>query len=203
MTANASADDYESPDSTHPSAADPQVLEALLREYWAPLVAYAERLLADRSAAEDVVQRGFVRLWQREQRLPPATEVRPFLYRMVRNLVANEWRRSANHERLNELLSCDEGVRMAQSSHELLEAAELERAIELAIESLPPRRREVFVLSRYHGLGNAQIADVLGVSPQTVANQLVGALRTLREVLRDRLDAVPPPRLRIVRTEGE
>jgi DNA-directed RNA polymerase specialized sigma24 family protein len=55
------------------------------------------------------------------------------------------------------------------------------------------------VLSRYHGLANADIADVLSVSMQTVANQLVNALRDLRAMLGTRLgDAAYPP-LKIVR----
>lgn len=181
-----------------PTAADPQVLEALLREYWKPLVAYAERLLGDHASAEDVVQRGFVRLWQRGHSLPPNAEIRPFLYGMVRNLVANEWRRAANFARWQESVVPDEECEPSRCSHALLEAADLEQAIELAVESLPPRRREVFVLSRYHGLTNAQVADMLGVSPQTVANQLVSALRSLRELLQYRLDDSPVAHLRIV-----
>jgi RNA polymerase sigma-70 factor (ECF subfamily) len=179
------------------------VLDALLREYWRPLVAYAERLLGDRAGAEEVVQRGFVRLWEREHQLPAGDAVRPFLYHMIRNLVANEWRRSATHARWLESAMDDELPPAPITALDALEAAELERAIEVAVESLPPRRREVFTLSRYHHLSNAQIADVLGVSVQTVANQLVSALRTLRELLRDRLDDSPPPQLRIVRDERD
>lgn len=174
-----------------------------MREYWKPLVAYAKRLLGDHASAEEVVQRGFVRLWHQEYRLPPHDEMRPFLYRMVRNLVANEWRRAANFARWQESAAHDDDADASPCSHALLEAAELEQAIHLAVESLPPRRREVFVLSRYHGLTNAQVADVLGVSPQTVANQLVSALRTLRELLRHRLDDSPGAHLRIVRDSDE
>jgi len=122
---------------------------------------------------------------------------------MVRNLVVNEWRRSANLARWQEAASHEEEYAPSRCSHARLEAAELERAIELAVESLPPRRREVFVLSRYHGLNNAQVAEVLGVSPQTVANQLVSALRTLRELLQHRLDDVPASHLRIVRSADQ
>lgn len=179
------------------------MLDELLREYWRPLVAYAERLLGDRASAEEVVQRGFVRLWERDHQLPAGDAVRPFLYHMVRNLVANEWRRSANRMRWLESAMDDEPPSAPISGLEVLEAAELERAIETAVESLPPRRREIFTLSRYHHLSNAQIADVLGVSVQTVANQLVSALRTLRELLRDRLDGEASPQLRIVREEGQ
>jgi RNA polymerase sigma-70 factor (ECF subfamily) len=55
--------------------------------------------------------------------------------------------------------------------------------VESAITALPERRREIFVLSRYHGLSYREIAEVLEISPQTVANQLSAALATLRESL--------------------
>ncbi|MEP7380743.1 MAG: RNA polymerase sigma-70 factor [Gemmatimonadota bacterium] len=203
MPRRPNAADSATPQPHPSSAADPQLLEELLRDYWKPLVAYAERLLGDHAAAEDVVQRGFVRLWQREYQLPPHDEMRPFLYRMVRNLVANEWRRAANLARWQEEAAHQEEYEPSHCSHSLLEAAELERAIELAVETLPPRRREAFVLSRYHGLSNTQVAEVLGVSPQTVANQLVSSLRTLRELLRNRLDDAPAAHLRIVRSADQ
>jgi RNA polymerase sigma-70 factor (ECF subfamily) len=80
-----------------------------------------------------------------------------------------------------------------------IEEDELAAALAAAVERLPARRREVFVLSRYHAMTNAQIAGVLSIAPQTVANQLVSALRELRVMLGPYLDERPVPNLRIVR----
>ncbi len=175
------------------------MLDALLRQYWRSLVAYATRLLRDDAAAEEVVQRAFVRLWERDHQLPGGEEVRPFLYHMVRNLAANEWRRAASQSRWMEAVQREGAPVNAPGADTLYETEELAAKIEAAIETLPERRREVFVLSRYHGLTNAQIAEVLGISPQTVANQLVSALRTLRECLRESAERPQGPHLRIVR----
>jgi RNA polymerase sigma-70 factor (ECF subfamily) len=175
-----------------------EALERALAEYWRPLVAYARRLLGDASAAEDVVQRAFVRLWERDHALPEGEALRPFLYRVVRNLVLNEWRRDGIRERwLAESSTEAEEVVLGPDRH--LELLELQEAIDAAVESLPARRREIFVLSRFHGLTNAQIAEVLELSSQTIANQLVSALRTLRVLLRPHLGAADAPMLQIVR----
>ncbi|HEU4586792.1 MAG TPA: sigma-70 family RNA polymerase sigma factor [Gemmatimonadaceae bacterium] len=176
---------------------DADALDDLLRQFWRPLVAYASRLLDDTEAAEDVVQRAFVRLWEYGHSVPTGDEVRPFLYRIVRNLASNEWRRRETRR------SWLEGESMlhpppAMPSQEL-EEDELAAALTAAVERLPARRREVFVLSRYHALTNAQIAEVLSIAPQTVANQLVSALRELRVMLGPYLDERPVPTLRIVR----
>ena len=176
---------------------DADMLDGLLRQFWRPLVAYASRLLDDTEAAEDVVQRAFVRLWEHGHAIPTGDEVRPFLYRMVRNLASNEWRRRQTQR------SWLDGESMLHPHHAMpsqdVEEDELAAALAAAVERLPARRREVFVLSRYHALTNAQIAEVLSIAPQTVANQLVSALRELRVMLEPYLDERPVPTLRIVR----
>ena len=60
---------------------------------------------------------------------------------------------------------------------------ELQAAIARAMDGLPPRCREVFELSRLHGLKYAEIAQVLGVTVKAVEAQMARALRTMREEL--------------------
>ena len=70
-----------------------------------------------------------------------------------------------------------------------LELSELERAAAAAVASLPERRGEVFRLAREQALSYAEIADVMGLSVQTVANHMSLALSDLRAALRPHLDA--------------
>jgi len=56
-------------------------------------------------------------------------------------------------------------------------------AIERAIAQLPARRREIFLLVRVHGLPYREVAELLEISPQTVANQMSAALAQLRQLL--------------------
>ena len=58
---------------------------------------------------------------------------------------------------------------------------ELRRQVNQILESLPPRCREVFVLSRLKGLRNREIADLMGISEQAVKNQISKALRVFRK----------------------
>ena len=176
---------------------DAEALDRLLLQFWRPLVAYVSRLLNDTEAAEDVVQRAFVRLWERGHTVPAGDDLRPFLYRVVRNLATNEWRRRRTEQSWLEEESVLHSPTALPSRG--LEEDELVAALAAAVERLPARRREVFVLSRYHALSNAQIAEILSIAPQTVANQLVSALRELRVMLGPYLDERPVPSLRIVR----
>lgn len=179
------------------TAPDADALGELLRRFWRPLVAYSSRLLGDRAAAEDVVQHAFVRLWERGHALPAGDAVRPFLYHVVRNLAANEWRRQQTRRSwMDDECALPPAVALPDQG---VEEDELAAALAAAVERLPGRRREVFVLSRYHALTNAQIAEVLGIAPQTVANQLVSALRELKAMLGPHLEERPFPPLKIVR----
>ena len=174
-------------------------LEQLLIRYWSPLVAYANRLLGDEQAAEDVVQRAFVRLWENKYPIPDDDAARALLYRVVRNMVSNEWRHERVHERwlLDQLADEPENA----TPDRLMEHDDMRAAIEVAIDRLPPKRREIFVLSRFHGLSNDEIASVLSISRQTVANQLVSSLRTLRELLESHTGPQIYPPLKVVREE--
>jgi RNA polymerase sigma-70 factor (ECF subfamily) len=159
-----------------------------LRLYWRPLVRYAARLLPDGDDAEDVAQESFVRLWERRNLLAPDTALRPFLYRIAHNIALNRqrsWRaRNGWYSKLGgawrSLLSTP---LQATMDHEL------ERAIEDAIQALPPRRRDAFILARFHDMSYSKIALIMGISPQTVANQISSALSDLRRALSPYLES--------------
>ena len=174
-------------------------LDELLTLHWGPLVAYAQRLLDDVASAEDVVQHAFVRLWESRRAMPEGDGARALLYRVVRNLAFNERRRHRIHDHWTLEQLVDEPEVLPADA--LLEQKELRTAIESAVEQLPPRRREIFVLSRFHELSNEEISAVLAISPQTVANQLVSAMRTLRQLLAPHVERHSYPPLKVVRDE--
>ncbi|MFW6078002.1 MAG: sigma-70 family RNA polymerase sigma factor [Gemmatimonadota bacterium] len=156
---------------------DAAALDELLQAYWTPLVTYAAGLTARVAAAEDVVQEAYVRLWSRRRTWRPGS-ARALLYRMVRNLALNERRRARTHERL-----APPARRAGPSPSEVMEGREVAGAVREAIDALPSRRREVFLLSREQGLSHREIAEALNLSPQTVANQISAALGDLRAAL--------------------
>jgi RNA polymerase sigma-70 factor (ECF subfamily) len=159
---------------------DAPALGIVLERYWASVVRYAQRMLASRDAAEDVAQEVFVRLWERRDAWEPDASLRALLFRLAHNLSVDELRRRGARQRAEQRVVPPTRPPTPQGS---LESDEIGAAVTTAVNALPERRRDVFVLIRYHGLSYKDAADVLGLSPQTVANHLHLAVADLRTAL--------------------
>lgn len=156
----------------------------LLERYWSPLVGYAAGIVGGRDQAKDVVQDTFIRVWQKREEWSSGGSVGAYLYRIVRNLSLNARRdRKTSAKRHDECGKMRAREAPPRTPAEALEADALRAEVETAIEALPERRREVFVLSRFHGLTHREIAETMGISPQTVSNQMTAALAELRDAL--------------------
>jgi RNA polymerase sigma-70 factor (ECF subfamily) len=162
------------------ASGEPGALDDALRVHWSSVALFAQRALGDRDAAEDVSQETFIRLWESRERLSGGS-LRAFLFRLARNLVIDELRKRAVRARFTE---AKVGVAAgAASPAAVFEANEAHAAIERALNSLPARRREAFVLAYLHDLSYREVAETLGVSHATVKNHVAAALADLRSLL--------------------
>jgi RNA polymerase sigma-70 factor (ECF subfamily) len=169
---------------------DAAAFARLVSRYWNPLVGYLARIVPTVDAAEDIAQEAFVRLWERRQGWRPGSHPRLLIYRIARNLAIDDGRIRRIRSRL---LANRPPSRQVEEPAGLtvIEYGELKVAVEGAIASLSPRRREVLVLSRFHALSRQEIAELTGLSGQTVANHLSAALAELRRLLRAYLPPGP------------
>lgn len=161
---------------------DGQALAALMERYWRPMVAFALDKIRGQDAAEDLVQEAFVRVWERRRQLRPHASPRAYLYRVLRNLITDEFRRRRMRERFSFFRSLVDPAEVP-SPAATVEAGEFASAANRAIAALPERRRDVFVLAHLHGLSYREVAETLGITPRTVANHMSLALAQLREAL--------------------
>ena len=159
---------------------DPEAFRALYRALNRPLLRYAWTLTRDDDLIYDIVQDAFLKLWQMRTRLDPDRSVQALLFRMVRNLALKSRRRRRYEQPEADVPE----PQISASAPQTLDAERMTRHLQTWIAEMPPRRREVFELSRISGLSHREIATVLELSPKTVNNHLVEALRFLREQLR-------------------
>jgi len=160
---------------------DATAFDAIFRTWYGPLVGTAERMLRDRAVAEELVQDVMLELWRRRESLAADGSAQAYLFQATRNRVLNHLRHLKIEQRSEPEIRGDS----SSSPHADAEVTqeELSVAVQDAVRSLPDRCREVFELSRVHGLKYAEIAAQLGISVKTVEAQMGKALRTLRERL--------------------
>jgi RNA polymerase sigma-70 factor (ECF subfamily) len=152
--------------------------EQLFRELFKPLSNFALKYVGDWDEAKGLVHEVFIAVWEKFDSLPTDTQYRSYLYTAVRNRCLNyirDKKPNISFERLpeNKLIEVQTP----------LETSELEREIEMAIQSLPEKCRMVFELNRLEGLKYAQIAEKMGISVKTVEAQMSKALGIMRKHL--------------------
>lgn len=144
--------------------------------------ALAHRITGDPDLAEDLVQVAFTRCWEKRRSWRDPDHLPALLLATTRNLAINAKRDDQVHARaLESSLPRPSGRTPAVD----LEQAELEQAVVVLIRTLPPRRRRVFVLRVCHGFSTPEVATLLGIRPQAVANYLAAARKQPKHSLKE------------------
>lgn len=165
---------------------DGAAFKKVFRAYYDELCDYVESQVGSAEAAEDLVQNVLLNLWRRREDRTLRTTLKAYLYGAARNESIKYRKHRRVRDRWQEE-NAQHRVRRTTNTVSPVEDAEhrqLKRAMEESVKALPERRREVYVLSRQHGLTYKEIASVMDISPKTVDNQMVEALKYLRKRLR-------------------
>lgn len=162
--------------------------DSLFKELYSSLCGIANRILDNLNEAEDLVQDVFVNLWLNQSRIEIKSSIKAYLYQMVHNAAINQLDHlRAQKNRVNkvarerEWLDIHMTYSVNESFLEILESRETEIQILKLLEQLPDKCREIFLLSRYHDLSNAEISKKLNLSQSTIRVQLFNALSHLKK----------------------
>lgn len=155
--------------------------DQLFRKYAPNLYSFVLSIIKNEAEAEEVVQDIFLKVWEKRARLDPSLSFRSYLFTIALNTSKNIFRKrlleESHRQRLALELDFDETREVSEA-----EFRELLGYVDTLIDTLPSSRREIFILSKKQGLKNSEIAERLGISEQTVKNQLVTALKYLRSM---------------------
>lgn len=150
--------------------------ELEFRRLYLPLGMYAMRIVDNAEDAEDLVENAFMRIWQNSGREMEIENFKAYAYRAVRNECVSFLRKK------KDLADVDD---IPEECEDDIDTSERDARIWTAIDRLPDKCRQVFLLSKRDGLSNEQIAQEMDISIKTVKNQMTKANSRLREALSD------------------
>ena len=166
-----------------------KVFEQIVKSYWPRLYAFANIYVINKEAAKEIVQASFLVLWSQRKYLEDNTCLITYLMVVGRNKCLNYLKSLQLHtipiDDLNEYTVYQRSnvYVLEDDSLEILITKELAQAIATSLEKLPAQTKEIFMLSRYNGLKNKEIADQLGISTKSVEYHIKNALKQLKSDL--------------------
>lgn len=160
----------------------------VFRKYYPQALFYATRLVGN-SDAEDVVQDAFIEVWKRKKEIVSEEYIRAFLFRTIYTYSLNILKHRTITQNYAESMQAinikkAEYYRLENNDAiKLIENIELHNEIKIAINELPNKCRQVFIMSYIHEMKNKEIADILNISVKTVEVHIYKALKYLRKRL--------------------
>lgn len=148
--------------------------DIFFRRMYLPLGMFALRIIDDAQSAEDVVEDAFMNAWHAIDDGKEIDDLKAYMYRSVRNGCISFIRNRKEMVGLENIPEADE---------EAVDTSERDALIWKAIDELPEKCREIFLLSKRDGLSNDEIAKKMDISVKTVKNQMTKAFSRLREAL--------------------
>jgi RNA polymerase sigma-70 factor (ECF subfamily) len=159
---------------------DESAFAEIYNRYAENLAGFAASKLYSLEDAQDVIHDLFVKLWSDRKQLTVTTNLKAYLFTLARYRIIDKIRRNITREEYAVMIQSlanayEPGV------EQKIAAKELQHIIEQSLQELSPRVKQVYHLSREEHLSVSEIAVMLGVSEQTVKNQLSTALKHLRQ----------------------
>lgn len=147
------------------------------------LLQFARHLLPTVEDAQEVVNDVFIKMWNNRLNLGPfdadaPKRLRSYAFRAVKNASLNKLR-----DQRKQYMELDEEIQDPTGVEQQLLGKELQQQMQILLQYLPERCRQVFMMSRIDQLPNKEIAELLDISVKTVENQMTKALKFFRKNL--------------------
>lgn len=156
-----------------------EAFNSIYKEYSKRLYAFAKSYLRNDTDVEEIVQEVFLKLWKNRETLQENLSFDSYLFTITKNAILNTIRSKKYNDIYlqHQFLFPSKNILLEEE----LDFRELEKAYTAAVDSLPSRKREVFILSRVKLLSYNEIAAEMGISVKTVENQMSSALADIRK----------------------
>ena len=158
---------------------DERAFETIYHHYNKRLAPFVDKMVRSPELAEEIVQDIFVQLWLNRHLLQNVNHPTSYLFNIATNKTLDYLKKIANNAKLMERIAI-RSTEYGNETEERIIFRESAAIIQMAVSALPEQRKMIYHLSRNEGLTHEQIAERLNISRHTVKNQLVHALKYIR-----------------------
>lgn len=173
------------PDFLRLKADDVLAYELIYNKYAKLLLRHAFNKTSDKIVAEELVQNIFISLWENRQKLEVVNGQR-YLFSALKFSVINHYRSLVVQNKYEDYLKANSPITEDNASH-IFEEKELSQQVELALNHLPEKTKEVFKLSRMEHQSNKEISSKLNISEKAVEYHITQSLKWLHQFLKKRV----------------
>jgi len=168
-------------------AGDESAFRLLFEKYSKIVYKYACLLTKSPLLAEEAVQEVFMKIWQTKNLLDPERSFKSFIFTVTKHHVYNQLRKATNDDKLKAQVYYQQEF-VCHTTENQIAFREMEKLQNEIISRLPTQRQLIFRMSRIQGLSHKEIAEKLGISTNTVKDQIVKATKTIKEYFRTHAD---------------
>lgn len=161
---------------------DKKALDVIFNEYHRKLFGFAISYLKDADEAYDLVQEVFISLWENRGKIDDAQYFDAFLFTIARNKIISIFRKKASDSKYRDYLYANT-LTYDYEVEKAIEFNELNESYREIVNQLPPKRKEIFLMSRDKGLSHKEISEIKCISEKTVEDHITKALAFIKENL--------------------
>ena len=159
-----------------------KAFEDLFYMFYSRVFNLARRYYLSKENSEEITQQVFIIIWEKRTTIDPEQSFESYLMSIARNLIINYLKRKTYLQvYINYTIHNDSEYDFVTEN--IIAYQDLQKCLEYLIDQLPPRRKQIFLLSRNSGLSYKDIANELSLTESTVNTQITKALEFLREKL--------------------
>ncbi len=168
---------------------DVNAFDELYNKYSQRLFNFSLKYLKSTEEAEEVVQEVFLYIWVKKEGLKPDYSFNSYIFTIAYNIIKKYFIKKSRDNAFKDDLIYSL-LKQENSMEKIIDYKFLLEKVESIIDTLPPRRKEIFVKRNYECLSIRQIAEELNISPNTVENQLASARKQILDKFKDEKLAV-------------
>lgn len=164
------------------SQGDHEAFELLFLHYQPKLVYFLKGFVKNDELARDMAQDIFLSIWKDRSKFSEVKSFQAYIFKMAKNAVYNYY----DHINVNKRYVTEQQNKpiYTENTEEIIFANQLQCMIDVEVSQMPPRRKQIYLMSRVEGFSNGEIAEKLRINKRTVENHLTSALADLKKIVK-------------------